>query len=77
MHGWHGQPDLHVMFNMHWEWQKFALLQRPGTHRWRRLVDTRLMSPDDIVEDAQAVPLNPGDHYNLCLRSIVILISQP
>ncbi len=76
MHGWHGQPDLHVMFNMHWDWQRFALPQRAGKHRWRRLVDTRLVSPDDIVEDAQCVPLNPGDHYSLCPRSIVILISQ-
>ena len=45
-----------------------------GGGRWRRLVDTNLPSPDDIVEQ-NAVPLNPGDHYTLTPRSTVILIA--
>ena len=42
---------------------------------WKRLVDTNLQSPDDIVEEKDAVSLNPGDHYIAAPRSTVILIS--
>ncbi len=76
MHGWHSQPDIYVMFNAHWEWQKFFLPTRSGQWRWRRLIDTRLDSPGDIAEDNDAIPLDPPDFYNLGPRSAVILISQ-
>jgi pullulanase/glycogen debranching enzyme len=76
MHGWHSQPDIYVIFNAHWEWQKFFLPPRSGQWRWRRLVDTRLDPPEDISEDQDAIPLDPADHYNAGPRSVVILISQ-
>jgi glycogen operon protein len=76
LHGRHGQPDLYVLFNAHWEWQKFNL-PPAGRGRWRRLVDTNLAAPDDIVEDKDAIPLQPGDHYLVAPRSAVILIAQP
>ncbi|HUY88016.1 MAG TPA: glycogen debranching protein GlgX [Pirellulales bacterium] len=77
MHGWHSQPDLYVMFNAHWEWQKFHLPAHEGQWRWRRLVDTRLASPDDIMEEERAVALNPATFYDVGPRSVVILISSP
>lgn len=73
LHGWQGQPDFYVLFNAHWESHRFNLPWQPG--HWRRLVDTNLPSPHDIVEEKDAVPLNPGDHYILTPRSAVILIS--
>ncbi len=73
LHGEQGQPDLFVIFNAHWEAQRFGLPHHPG--RWRRLVDTNLPSPCDIVEENQAVPLNPGDHYLVTPRSAVILLA--
>jgi glycogen operon protein len=75
LHGWHGQPDFYVMFNTHWETQRFNIPPRDGQWRWKRLVDTNLPSPDDIVEEAAAVPLRPADHYIMSPRSAVILIS--
>ena len=75
LHGWHGQPDLYVIFNAHWEGQRFNLPPH-GRWRWQRLVDTNLPSPDDIVEEKDAVWLRPADHYFLAPRSAVILISQ-
>jgi hypothetical protein len=39
-------------------------------------VDTNLAVPDDIVEEKDAVPLRPGDHYIAAPRSAVILISS-
>ncbi len=73
--GWHTQLDLYVLFNGHWEWQKFALPPQKGGRLWKRLVDTNLPSPNDIVEEADAVLLHPGDHYIAAPRSTVILMS--
>jgi len=73
--GEHGQPDLYVIFNAHWESQRFNL-PHEGKWRWKRLVDTNLSSPDDIVEETQAVQLHPADHYLMSPRSAVILIGS-
>jgi glycogen operon protein len=75
MHGWQGQPDLHVMFNAHWTSQPFQLPPRGGRWGWKRLVDTNLPSPDDFVEEKDAVWLRPADHYFMAARSAVILIA--
>jgi glycogen operon protein len=69
-----GQPGIYVMCNGHWEPHRFQLPRVEGTHRWRRIVDTNLPSPDDIVEEKNAVPLNPGDHYVVTGRSVVVLM---
>jgi len=75
LHGWHGEPDIYVMFNTHWDHQRFNLPPVRGQWNWRRLVDTNLASPEDIVEQEHAVPLQPADHYVCVPRSAVILIS--
>jgi isoamylase len=75
LHGEHGLPDLYVMFNAFWEAQSFALPAHHGVWRWQRLLDTHLPSPDDIVEEKDAVPLRPADHYVVSSRSAVILIA--
>ena len=75
LHGRHELPDLHVMFNAHWEWQDFALPPHDGQWNWRRLVDTRLPAPHDIVEPTEAAPLDPTGHYSVGPRSTVIAIS--
>jgi glycogen operon protein len=75
--GAHGQPDLYVLFNAHWGWQKFALPPQGGPWHWRRLVDTNLPGPDDIVEVKDAVPLCPADQYVAAPRSAVILVAGP
>jgi len=76
LHGWHSMPDLYVIFNAHWQWQRFFLPPHDGQWNWKRLVDTRLPSPDDILDEVDAVPLDPSDHYNAGPRSTVIAISQ-
>ena len=64
-----------MIFNAHWEWQKFFLPPHDGQWRWKRLVDTNLATPDDIVEEKDAIPLRPADHYVAAARSAVILIA--
>ena len=78
LQGAQGQPDLCLLFNAHWEWQRFALPPHGGHQwRWRRLVDTNLPVPDDIVEVKDAVPLCPADSYVAAPRSAVILVAGP
>jgi isoamylase len=60
--------DLYVIANAYWEPLTFAL-QAPG--RWRRVVDTSLGPPDDIVESADAATV--GATYDVAARSVVIL----
>ncbi len=76
MHGWHGQPDIYVIFNANSATQMFALPPHHGQWRWHRMVDTNLPSPMDIVEDKNAVQLNPANHYLVAANSAVILISR-
>jgi glycogen operon protein len=73
LRGVHGQADLYVVFNASDQWQRFTLPQ--GRGRWRRLVDTNLPAPDDIVEEHNAVPLSPADHYVVSPHSAVILMA--
>jgi glycogen operon protein len=75
MRGGHGQPAIYVLFNALWEAQKFVLPPHDGQWRWKRLVDTNLPAPDDIVEEKDAIPLRPADNYVVSPRSAVILIS--
>jgi glycogen operon protein len=75
LHGWHGQPHFYFIFNSHWEWQKFNLPPHDGQWRWKRLVDTNLPTPDDIVEEVDAIPLTPGGHYIAAPRSAIVLMS--
>jgi isoamylase len=75
MHGWHDQAEIFVMFSANWDPQQFALPDRGWQRRWRRLVDTSLTSPDDIVDENDAVALNPADHYIVNPRTTVILMS--
>ena len=76
MHGWHGQPDIYVLFNANMGTQMFALPPHNGQWRWQRLVDTNLPSPHDIVEEKNAVPLDPANHYLAAPNSAVILVSK-
>jgi glycogen operon protein len=75
LHGRQGQPSFHILFNAHWEHRGFQVPHADGGGRWRRLVDTSLPSPHDVVEEKDAVVLQPSDHYVLTPRSAVILIS--
>jgi isoamylase len=64
--------DIYAMINAHWQPLSFDLPAIP----WRRVVDTSLASPDDIVPDAAAPPV-PAAPYELAARSIAVLIGNP
>lgn len=62
--------DIFVMMNAHWEPLSFDLV--PG-RQWRRVVDTSLASPNDIV--VEGTEPHVDGPYNLAPRSVVVLLS--
>ncbi len=65
---------LYVMINAWWEPLEFGI-HRGVPDDWRRVVDTSLASPDDIVEPGQEVPLS-SRFYTVSPRSVVVLLGK-
>ncbi|MEO1145897.1 MAG: glycogen debranching protein GlgX [Cyanobacteria bacterium J06638_22] len=72
--GFDGDPDVHIMMNMHWDSVEFQLPDIAGC-RWYRSLDTALPSPHDITLVGQEEPIDVSS-YLLTARSIVILDSR-
>jgi glycogen operon protein len=67
-----GDRDLYVMINAYWEPLTFMMQEgQPGD--WRRVVDTSLPSPTDIM-DPGTESVVAGSRYTVESRSIVVLI---
>jgi glycogen operon protein len=72
--GFDGEPDLHVMMNMHWDGLDFELPVVEGL-TWALAIDTSAASPGDIAEEGTERPV-PGASYHVPGRSIVVLVSK-
>jgi isoamylase len=64
----------HMMLNAFWDNLEFELPHLPEAAKsgWRRVIDTALLSPDDICEPAEAPELDGGS-YDVSARSVVVL----
>jgi isoamylase len=72
--GFHGDSDLHLMFNMYWEPLTFELPAVPG-RGWFRAIDTAQPSPLDIADPGS----EPAVLAGTCAvqpRSVVVLINR-
>jgi isoamylase len=68
--------SIHLIFNAWWEELTFELpAPRAGQERWRRVVDTSLDPPDDIVADVDEAPPCAGA-YRAAARSVVVLVAR-
>jgi isoamylase len=67
--------DLHLMMNMGPYIAAFQLPVAPG-YVWKRVVDTALQSPEDIVAPGKGVTIE-GNQYLVNGHSIVLLASAP
>ncbi len=63
--------DFYVMVNAWWQPLGFQI-QEGNAGQWKRIIDTSLLSPNDIVDAATAQPLG-GMQYNVNARSVVVL----
>jgi glycogen operon protein len=71
--GFHGDPDLHAMLNMHWDSLEFDLPAVPG-RRWFKAVDTAQAPPHDIADPGDESPVT-GIACAVEPRSVVVLVS--
>ena len=67
----HDSQDLYVMINGSDEKIDFKIVETPPI-KWKRIVDTSLPSPDDII-DYGLCNVVQTKHYSVAARSIVIL----
>jgi pullulanase/glycogen debranching enzyme len=65
--------DLYVAMNAWREAVTFILPSSPQGRPWRRLVDTSLPSPQDIVEADEGVELKFGTFYTLAGNALLVL----
>ncbi len=65
-----GEAGVYVIANAYWAALDFEL---PPDVRWKRVVDTSLDSPDDLVEEEEAA-LVDGGSYSAGPESVVVLI---
>jgi glycogen operon protein len=66
-----GDADLYVMINGHWEDHTFTL-PNGSASGWRRVIDTALPSPQDIIEPGKEPQLE-DTKYKVRARSVVVL----
>jgi glycogen operon protein len=64
--------DLYVMINAYWKELTFQIQERT-TNEWRRVVDTSLDSPFDILEPGDESPLQ-SSQYQVPGRTVVTLV---
>lgn len=69
-----GDDDLYVMINGHWEDHDFTV-QEGGAGTWLKVVDTAAPSPEDLVEEERARPLE-GNGCRVGARSVVVLVRK-
>jgi glycogen operon protein len=54
----------------------FRIPASPSGRPWRRLVDTALASPDDVVQEGSGPPVPVLDRYRVQAHSTIILVSE-
>ncbi|MCA9214176.1 MAG: glycogen-debranching protein [Planctomycetales bacterium] len=64
--------DIYVMINAWWHPLEFGIYEG-SVGQWRRVVDTSLASPNDIVTEESAVTVD-STHFRVEPRSVVVLL---
>jgi glycogen operon protein len=70
---WRAGLGLHLIMNAYWEPLTFELPQAADGERWRRWIDTSLVSPGDIVPWQTAPGVGDSRAYLAGPRSVVVL----
>ncbi|MCL2410992.1 MAG: glycogen debranching protein GlgX [Treponema sp.] len=68
--------DFYIMLNSDIDLQTFVIAHPPPKKEWRRVIDTSLFSPDDILLPGNEERLVSPKKYSVKARSVVILISK-
>lgn len=68
--------DFYVACNAWKEPLAFRLPPSPSGRGWRRVVDTALPSPQDIVNPEEAPHVSPHSNYQVAAHALVVLMSE-
>jgi glycogen operon protein len=68
--------DIYVAINGSAALLAFSIPAAPSGHPWRRVVDTALPSPDDIVEEDHGPRVPVLEQYQVQAHSMVVLVSE-
>ena len=68
--------DIYVAMNAYHESLDFRIPAAPSGRPWRRVVDTALRSPDDIVVEDQGPRVPVLQAYSVRDHSMIILVSE-
>ena len=68
--------DIYVAINGNDVATAFMIPVSPQGRRWRRVVDTSLPSPDDIVAEDKGKVITEGNRYPVGPFSVVILVTE-
>jgi glycogen operon protein len=68
--------DFYMACNAWRDVVKFTIPHSPQGRRWRRVVDTALASPLDIVGLDEGPVVNPGAEYAVASHSLMVLIGE-
>jgi glycogen operon protein len=69
--------DFYVACNSWQDALPFRAPLSPSGRRWRRLIDTALASPNDLVPEDAGPEVPPGAVYAVAAHSLVAFISEP
>jgi glycogen operon protein len=68
--------DFYIMLNPSTDSKAFILADTPAKKEWFRIVDTGLLSPNDILAQGNEKKLSSQHSYSVKARSMAILISK-
>src|SRR5262249_40042935 len=68
--------DFYVACNSWQEALPFRVPLSPSGRRWRRLIDTALPTPNDLVPEDAGPEIPPGVVYPVAAHSLVVFISE-
>jgi glycogen operon protein len=68
--------DIYIIFNAWIEALKFRIPSAPQGRPWRRIIDTALASPQDIVGDDEGPRVEVGKTYSVQPFSTVVMIGE-
>jgi glycogen operon protein len=71
-----GDADIYVAINGNDMATAFLIPPSPQGRRWRRVVDTSLPSPDDIVAEDNGKLIADGSRYPVGAFSVVVLVTE-
>ena len=68
--------DFYIAVNASDDPIPFRIPPSPTRRKWRRIIDTALASPLDIVTEEEGPHVSDGSRYIIAPRSLIVLVSE-